>query len=165
MEFRGKAKSPTEYSPQDLQPKTANDLTVKEITLPMRKQALDDLTKIKSKLREIETLLILEPKEENKKLDNAAKFQLISIRRMIDQHQIQSRCEICQKKTLIYDNYCSKAKRDGEKGIIEDLMLLRNISVRVDFLINQVSSSLSNQLNKEELTDAIHEVTLFNKIF
>jgi len=160
MEFKGKIKNKDEYS-EELQPKFANDLTVKEVTLPMRKRALDTLNRIKKALKEIETSMIMEPKTQNLNQDNRSKFQLTMIKRMIEQHEIQSKCEICSTKILTYNNICQT--KNIEK--IEELAILRNVLIRIDFLINQISSSLSNQLNKKELVDAIHEVELFEKIF
>lgn len=161
MEFQGKIKNHKNYSQEDLHPKFANDLTVKEVTLSMRQKALDNLNRIKKSMKDLETSIIMQPKTEDRKADNKLKFQLLTIKRMIDQYQIKSQCEICSAKIEIYSNLC----HTKTTGVVEDLAILRNVLIRIDYLINQISSSLSNQLDKEELTEAIYETQLLEKLF
>lgn len=152
-------------------PSHANDLTVKEIPLSIRTQRLDQLSKIKSMLNDIHDSIILYNTDENAPV-NITKIhgKLLRLKSVVDAGKIVSKCEIknCSNLVPIYNNICSKhlSARDisGIPELLLDLMIVRNILMRIEFLEEQISASLSNQVDPVDLRRAINEADTLSKL-
>lgn len=151
-------------------PKHADDLTVKQIPLKVRMQKLDELSALKRKLKMYEEGIVLQPisvgsgfseNDDNRKKIHAV---LGKMKMMIDARKITAKCEIegCRNQIPVYDNLCddhlSKQFIVSIPVILVDLMTVRNLLLRVEFLEGQISASLSNQVSEKDLKNAIDEV-------
>ena len=138
-------------------PKSANDLKSSAIPLQKRQSKLNILNKIKTKIKEIEICLITGSKRCNKDIEK--------LKKVLDINRIDVSCEMdhCVNNTIIYRNICEKCLKIT-KGEGEMLMVIRNICLRVGFLEHQLSSSLANRLNNEELNKIIVEINILSKL-
>lgn len=166
-------------------PKYANDLREPDISLDLRKKRLDQAQSSKKKLKSWEIDLVLTSRDssapDTKYLE--ARKNLRLIRDRIDRRNLTVPCELksCSMgspNVSIYKNICDaclfekfnlngsnieidNARRDS---VLYDLMTLRNLITRLSFLESELSSSLSNQLSRDELINAVNEIDAIDKI-
>jgi hypothetical protein len=163
------------------EPKSADDLMYPRFSLDKRTKQLDGLCRLKKQLRRFETVLILNPlpsdpspKDKEMTMEEVVK-KVSLLKAKIELYSIKSPCEtehcVAGSPLLpIYQNRCTacassekpKSKSDARQaGTVQvlksNLLSIRNIIVRIEFLEEQISSSLSNLLKEEELASAMKE--------
>lgn len=159
-----------ENAPTSPLPRHANDLTVKEIPLSVRTKRLEQLSTIKGVLNDIHDFTILYHTDGDSSI-NAGKVRgkLMRLKFIVDTEKLVSKCEIkdCDKLVPIYSNICNKhlSTRDLSNlpESLLDLMIIRNVLLRIEFLEEQISSSLSNQVDSADLKRAIQETDTLSK--
>ena len=147
-------------------PKTADDLQYSDISLDLRQRRLNSLMAMKKSLKDMQLKLVFIPKNgELSKIDNV-RDKIRIIRTKIDINKLVSPCEYktcvsSGKSTPIYLNLCHECFPSLNTSDIKyDLMSIRNLLVRMSYLEEHISSSLSNQISKEDLLSAVNEVSI-----
>lgn len=157
-------------------PKHADDLTARHIPLKLRMKKLDQLSDVKKKLKGFEEGIVLASisttvDNKHNEDDDRKKIHALlgKIKMIIDARKTTAKCEIegCRNQIPIYNNLCddhlSKDFMDGVPEILVDLMMVRNLLLRVEFLEGQISASLSNHISEKDLKDAIDEVDVLSR--
>ena len=147
-------------------PQYATDLRFPEVALDLRMKRLDQLSQAKAKLKDIELRYVL-ISNDNIIGFNEMRRKLGIIRSKIDTRKLNVPCEMkgCafkNPKISIYKNICDGCSQVRDKAVFEnsipyDLATIRNLILRISFLEEKISSSLSNQLTQDELFSFINE--------
>jgi len=151
-------------APRSPVPQHANDLTIKEIPLSIRTKRLEQLSAVRQFLTNLQDHIILENLGNVEEI-NTINSNLIKLKRMkafIDTNKFRVKCEItsCQNTISIYNNLCQTHLNYNllaGKPILLTIMEIRNLIMRTEFLEEQISSSLSNQITSDDLQRAISE--------
>jgi len=153
LEFSGKLTK--KKSQEEIMPKTANDLLFPNITLERRKKILENIGTTKRNLKDLESNTIFE----NTNNIEESRKRLETLIRKIRKNKLQVKCEInlCQNKVECCYNLCQDHLSIQNNDIINLLTIIRNIFLRLSFLEEQISLSLSNQLEENDLIKAIKE--------
>lgn len=166
LELKGVLIGDDDPNDQSKIPQYATDLRFPELSLELRMSRLTNLAQTKCKLKDIELNLILTPtKSEPETSVSELRKKLRIIRTRIDHAKLEITCELksCAfgpAKIAIYESLCAGCLPKSDQfntSILYDLATLRNLMLRLSFLEEKISSSLSNQLTKDELYDFINE--------
>jgi hypothetical protein len=145
-------------------PKTATDLHHPVYSLGFRLKTLDSLASARETLRDLETRIVFSPLDS--RLDQSPDIhrRLQNIREQIKIHDLRVPCEsqpcLDQNGTVhLYLNRCSTCNRVKRPLTVTevDMQTIRNVIQRILFLEEKLSSSLSNQLDLEELETFLAE--------
>ena len=160
LTFDGNKKGEPSY--EENLPKTADDLKFPSISLEARTKALEKITQARTQLKDVETKIILTPSNDKNKLSDKDKKKLDLLISKICESKILIKCEIeeCNNRVECFYNLCKEhlAMKINKKSLVYYLIAIRNIVLRLSFLEEQVSLSLSNQLEEKELKSALSEV-------
>jgi len=160
---RGKPVDPDDPDDETKIPQFANDLHHPQLTLVHRQTQLQKLADFNKRVREWELRFIMESKS-YETLSNL----ISNLATRCDQQQLTTVCENLKcpspkdNKIPIYQNYCKVCMGDIVPNQVQmRLAILRNVKTRLDYLANQVSSSLSNLLSFDELMAVLQEIGLW----
>jgi len=170
LAFDGKKKG--EPSHEESLPKTADDLKFPSIPLEVRTKALEKIAQARNQLKSIEIKIIMSSSDGNndkKGLSDKDKKKLDVLIAKICESKILIKCELeeCNNRVECFYNLCKEhlGINIDKKSLVYYLIAIRNIVLRLSFLEEQISLSLSNQLEERDLKSALNEVDKLTFLF
>lgn len=137
-------------------PQSLDELNDKEIPMKMRQELFSTLSRLYNMLKVIEWELLFNGADISNKINE--------ITTRLNKTKLKIECEICGEDSIVYKNICSSCFTVKQESICYELCVLGNLLTRFDFLKEQLSESLLNQLTNEQLKSISNEIAILSRI-